>query len=228
MAVRRRRPTRLRCAGTALLALGVFGAGCEGGGAFDELHRLEPDGSGSSFVRVSPAVLGSEAPTETLRGRLTGPGLAVERVREEPDGRLLAELTFESVEALCRAPHLRRECRYGRNETGELELRMSLPPRGAGSDDVPGDRTTGIIEVQPSARVLRHNSGERPRRGNRFRWSRPPDGPGPEILLVTEERTVLGYAVRAMARSAAIAVALVAAALFLLVREGRRRLRAAE
>lgn len=137
-------------------------------------------------------------------------------------------MTFDSVEALCRAPLLRRECRYGRNDAGELELRMSLPPLGAAPDAPFGARSTGIVEIQPTARVLRHNSGERPRRGNRFRWSRPPDGSGPEILLVTEERTVLGYAVRAMGRSAAVAGALVAAALFLLVREGRRRLRAAE
>lgn len=173
---------------------------------------------------MSPARPASGDPAAALRDRLAGPGREVVRLREEPDGRLLAELTFESAEALCRAPLLRRECRYGPNEAGELELRMTLPPRAAGPDD----RSSGIVEIQPTARVLRHDSGERPRRGNRFRWRRPaPDEPATALLLVTEERTVLGYAVRALARSAAVAGALVAAALFLLVREGRRRLRAA-
>lgn len=174
---------------------------------------------------MSPAEPAAGTPAAVLRERLAGPGREVVRVREEPDGRLLAELAFESVAALCSAPFLRRECRYGPNEAGELELRMTLPPRGVGPDD----RSSGIVEVQPSARVLRHDSGERPRRGNRFRWRRPAPGEPPAaLLLVTEERTVLGYAVRALARSAAVAGALVAAALFLLVREGRRRLRAAE
>lgn len=172
---------------------------------------------------MPPAGPASADPAAALRERLAGPGRQVVRVREEPDGRWLAELAFESVEALCDAPLLRRECRYGPNEAGELELRMALPPRGA------GDRSPGIVEVQPSARVLRHDSAERPRRGNRFRWRRPAPGEPPAaLLLVTEERTVLGYAVRALARSAALAGALVAAALFLLVREGRRRLRTAE
>lgn len=174
---------------------------------------------------MSSARLASADPAAALRERLAGPGRVVERIREEPEGRLLAELTFESVEALCDAPFLRRECGYGKNEAGELELRMTLPPRDAGADD----RSSAIVEVQPSARVLRHDSAERPRRGNRFRWRRPAPGEPPALLLlVTEERTVLGYAVRALARSAALAGALVAAALFLLVREGRRRLRAAE
>lgn len=174
---------------------------------------------------MHPAGPASADPAAALRERLAGPGRQVVRVREEPDGRWLAELAFESVEALCDAPLLRRDCGYGPNEAGELELRMALPPRGAGS----GDGSPGIVEVQPSARVLRHDSAERPRRGNRFRWRRPAPGEPPAaLLLVTEERTVLGYAVRALARSAALAGALVAAALFLLVREGRRRLRTAE
>ena len=196
-------------------AVAAIAAGCGGGGPFEELHRLEPDGAGVSFFRAPGG--GSEA-AAALREGLSGPGLTVERVREEAGGSLLAEVRFDSVEALCAAPRLVRECSYRPAEGGGRELRMRVPAASGAAG--------GTIEVQPSARVLGGNSPERPRRGNRFRWRRPPGGGELEIRLATDERTVFSYALRTVARSAAIAAGTLGLALWWLVRIGRRRLRA--
>ena len=166
-----------------------------------------------SFFRAPGGGSGAAA---ALREGLSGPGLTVERVREEAGGRLLAEVRFDSVEALCAAPRLVRECSYRPAAGGGRELRMRVPAAGVAG---------GTVEVQPSARVLGANSPERPRRGNRFRWRRPPGGGELEIRLVTDERTVFSYALRTAARSAAIAAGVVGLALWWLVRVGRRRLR---
>lgn len=189
-------------------------AACGGGEPFAELHRIEPDGAGVSFFRAPGGGGGAAA---ALREGLSGPGLAVERVREEAGGRLLAEVRFDSVEALCAAPRLVRECSYRPAEGGGRELRMRVPAAAG--------EAGGTIEVQPSARVLDANSPERPRRGNRFRWRRPPGVGELEIRLVTDERTVFSYALRTAARSAAIAAGIVGLALLWLLRIGRRRLR---
>ena len=178
------------------------------------MHRIEPDGAGVSFFRAPG---GGDGAAAALREGLSGPGLAVERVREEAGGLLLAEVRFDSVEALCAAPRLVRECSYRPAEGGGRELRMRVPAAAG--------EAGGTIEVQPSARVLGGNSPERPRRGNRFRWRRPPGVGELEIRLVTDERTVFSYALRTAARSAAIAAGIVGLALWWLVRVGRRRLR---
>ena len=172
--------------------------------------------------------------TGWMRERLAGPGRIVERTRLRPDGRIEGVFDFDSVDALCAAPLLRRDCRYRQTAGGGFEFSMELPaaadfaPRAAaGSAPAAAE-----IRVRAEGRIISHNGDGPIERGNVVVWRRPAEGraaadgaPGDTLRVRTDGASVFAYTARTVGRSALIALAVVAASLALLVFEGRRRLR---
>ena len=221
---RRTRPgragRRLAAALPPLLALLVSGPGCAGA-EFSERHEIALDGGGRSLLRFAAA----DADLDALRAGLGAPGLTLVALREDPDGSVSAEVEFESLGALCASAALARECNYGPRPVSEggYELWLGGLAPGAATPALPAP---GPVEVRLGARVSFHNSPEAPQRGNLLSWPRGEDGAPPEIRVVTEGTSVLAYAVAIAIRSLLIAAAIIGGALLLVVRTGRRRLRA--
>ena len=169
-----------------------------------------------------------------MRERLAGPGRIVERTRLRPDGRIEGVFDFDSVDALCAAPLLRRDCRYRQTAGGGFEFSMELP---AGADFAPAAAAGSApaaaeIRVRAEGRIISHNGDGPIERGNVVVWRRPTEGraagdgaPGETLRVRTDGASVFAYTARTVGRSALIALAVVAASLALLVFEGRRRLR---
>ena len=178
--------------------------------------------------------------TGWMRERLAGPGRIVERTRLRPDGRIEGVFDFDSVDALCSAPLLRRDCRYRQTAGGGFEFSMELPaaadfapPAAGGSAPVAGRTPANAeIRIRAEGRIISHNGDGPIERGNVVVWRRPAEGraaadsaPGDTLRVRTDGASVFAYTARTVGRSALIALAVVGASLALLVFEGRRRLR---
>lgn len=162
-----------------------------------------------------------------LRAGLSGPGLTVASTRSPRGGRIEAEVTFDSVAALCDAPLLRRECSYRPTGDGGFDFAMTIGPRSSAS---PRPQEGAEIRVRTEGRITAHNSDGPLQRGNVLSWARPLDqflGEGLELQIRTEGTSVFAATTRIVLRSALIAVGIVTIGLALLVLEGRRRLRRA-
>ena len=222
---RERRPGFYGRAGSALIL--AAGLGCAPA-AWEEHHRLALDGSGRSVILISPDLAPdseTEDPAGWLGEALSRPGVTVTRTRSRRDGRIEAEVAFDSLRALCDAPLLRRECSLRPSADGGFELAMSIAARPRAQ---PRPAAAAEVRMRTEGRITAHNSDGPLQRGNVLSWSRPLDeflGDGLEVRVRTDGTSIFAATTRIVLRSALIALGIVGTGLVLLVLEGRRRLR---
>jgi hypothetical protein len=202
---------------------------------YEEEVFLEVDGSGA--IRMS----GSEAAIEALHhvdgkhatSLFDADGVEVVSSREtERDRRkfIHVEARFGAWEDLCAAPVFQgRSCRLVSSEDG-LELDLSLAsPREAAPERLDPQALLALRYHFPST-IHYHNSPGGIERGNILAWKRTFRehfaGRPLDVEVRFDRRTVLAAAVSILGLSLGLVLASLGTALVLMVRKGRRQLRA--
>lgn len=203
---------------------------------YEEEAFVEIDGSGS--IRVS----GSQEILEVLVGRpldsveslaalVTGGNVSLASAREtERDDRRFfhVEGRFHDWNDLCRRPWFRdRRCRL-RMEDEEIELLFSFP---APANPIPAAiDPEAVLAVRfhfPST-VHSHNARSDVERGNIVCWERKASeyfrGAPLEVEARFDRQSILSATVRVLLVAVALVAVTVLAALYLMVRRGRRQL----
>jgi hypothetical protein len=220
----------------ALLLL-LLASGC----AFYEYEEevfLEADGSGEIRMSGSTEAVAAlhgleEVTTESAGGLFRGNGVQVFSTRAtERDGRRFVhvEARFSEWDSLCRVPAFSgRGCRFvvGADDR-VLDLTLPSPPGPMPVSTAP-DALFALRFHFPGS--IRHHSSDRGvERGNILSWELPfreRFGRRPLALEVRfDRRTILGRTLGIVGVALALVLTSIAAAIFLLVRKGRRELEA--
>jgi len=205
---------------------------------YEEEVFLEVDGSGEMRMSGSTAAIEAlhglgEATAERAKVLFEGEGVEILSALEtERDRRKFVhvEARFSGWEKLCGVPAFReRGCRLAKGEEG-LALELSLPsPRAAAPEGLDREALLALRYHLPGT-IRYHNSPEDIERGNILAWKRTfrehfagrPLG----VEVRFDRRTVLAATVSVMGIALGLVAASIAAALFVMVRKGRRQLRA--
>ncbi|HJS74614.1 MAG TPA: hypothetical protein VJ921_10020 [Vicinamibacteria bacterium] len=202
---------------------------------YEEEVFLEVDGSGD--IRMSGSAAAIEAlhdvDAERAASLFAADGVEVLSVREtERDRRKFVHVDarFDAWEDLCRAPAFRgRSCRLVSGEKG-LELELSLPsPREAAPEPLDPQALLALRYHFPST-IRYHNSPGGIERGNILAWKRTLRehfaGRPLDVEVRFDRRTILEATVAIVGLAMALVAASLGTALVLMVRKGRRQLRA--
>jgi hypothetical protein len=205
---------------------------------YEEEVFLEVDGSGE--IRMSgsaPAIEALhglvEATPESAKALFRGEGVEVlSSTTTERDRRpfVHVEARFADWEKLCRVPAFReRGCRLEKGE-GELALELFLPaPPVAAPENLDSQALLALRYHFPGS-IRYHNAPSDIERGNILSWKRTLGehfaGRPLAIEARFDRRTVLAATLSIVGFSLVLVAASIAAALFLMVRKGRRQLRA--
>ncbi len=205
---------------------------------YEEEVFLEVDGSGEIRMSGSAAAVQAlhgldQADAEGAKALFEGEGVEVLSALEtERDGRRFVhvESRFSDWEKLCRVPAFRgRRCALAAEKDG-LALELSLPsPRAAAPEGLDPQALLALRYHLPST-VRYHNSPGHIERGNILSWKRTLRehfaGRPLDVEVHFDRRTVLAAAVSIVGIALALVAASIATALFVMVRKGRRQLRA--
>lgn len=219
--------------------LGVFlaASGCTTYEYEEEVY-LEVDGSGEIRMSGSTDVVGalhglSETSVETASNLFEGQGVEILSAFETERERrkfVHVEARFSDWESLCGLPVFRdRRCRLERGEEG-LALELSLPsPRVKALERIDPQALLALRYHFPST-IRHHNSAGDVERGNILAWKRTLRehfaGRPLELAVRFDRRTILAATVRVMGLALALVLGSIATALFVMVRKGRRQIRA--
>lgn len=219
------------------MVLLVVGPGCVSYEYEEEVY-LAIDGSGRIRVSGSTAILRALGELEGggpegLRAHFEGEGLDVVSVREtERDGRAFLHLRgrFEDWNELCRAKAFQdRGCDIA-HENGEIALVTTLPAPEV--DLPPGVEPDALVALRfhlPSP-VHEHDATLPIGRGNILTWSRTAAelfrGEPLRAEARFDETSTLATTLGILLVAVGLVLASVALAVYLLVRKGRRQLRA--
>jgi hypothetical protein len=205
---------------------------------YEEEVFLEVDGSGEIRMSGSTAAIEAlhgvdEAGAQGVEALFEGEGVEIvstlETVRERRKFVHL-EARFREWDELCRTPAFRgRVCRFAEGEDG-LALELSLPsPREAAPEDLDPQAILALRYHFPST-IHFHNSPIGIERGNILAWTRTMRehfaGRPLDVEVRFDRRTILEATVSVVGLSLALVVTGIAVALFVMVRKGRRQLRA--
>ena len=210
---------------------------------YEEEVFLEVDGSGRLRVSGSSEILQAlnglnglnrtdGGSMSSMTSRFEGPGFELDSVREsEREGRKFVHVQgrFADWNELCAHPAFAdRECRLDVTDDDELELYLTLPrPEGDIPEGVSPDAPLALRFHFPST-VHYHNSRSDIERGNIIGWERTASEhfDAPELVVEArfERRSVLATTVVTLGTAIAVILFLVALALLLMVRKGRRQL----
>lgn len=208
---------------------------------YEEEVFLEVDGSGEIRISGSTAAIealhevggaGAASPAN-VAALFDGEGIEILSALEtERERRRFVHLTarFSDWEKLCRTPAFRgRACRLAATEE-DLALALSLPsPREAAPEDLDPLAILALRYHFPST-IHYHNSPGGIERGNILAWKRTLRehfaGRPLDLEVRFDRRTILQATVTAVSLSLVLVLATIATALALMVRRGRRQLRA--
>jgi hypothetical protein len=205
---------------------------------YEEEVFLEADGSGEIRMSGSTDAVAAlhgleEVTTESAGALLRGNGVEVLSTRAtERDGRRFVhvEARFSDWESLCRVPAFSgRGCRFVVGE-GDLVLDLTLPsPPGPMPVSTAPDSLLALRFHLPGT-IRQHDSDQGVERGNILSWEQTFQehfGGRPLALQVRfDRRTILGRTLGIVGVALALVLASIAAAIFLMVRKGRRELEA--
>ncbi|HEY7820897.1 MAG TPA: hypothetical protein VIG29_21915 [Vicinamibacteria bacterium] len=220
-------------AATILLALfAAFGCTTY---EYEEEVFLEVDGSGEIRMSGSAAAIQALHQVEYagLKGLFAGNGVEIVSTREtERDRRKFVhvEARFEKWEELCGTPAFRgRACRFDEEEEG-VALALSLPsPREAAPEELDREAVLALRYHFPST-IRFHNSPGGVERGNILAWKRTLRehfaGRPLDVEVRFDRRTILQATVSVVGFSLALVAAALGTSILLMVRKGRRQLRA--
>ena len=218
-------------AASILLAL-VTAAGCTAY-EYEEEVFLEVDGSGEIRMSGSAAAIQALHHVEDAKGLFAGDGVQIVSNRETERERrkfIHVEARFGKWEELCRTPAFRgRACRFDEEEDG-VALALSLPsPREAAPEALDPQAVLALRYHFPST-IRYHNSPGGIERGNILAWKRTLRehfaGRPLDVEVRFDRRTILQATVSVVSLSLALVAAALGASLLLMVRKGRRQLRA--
>jgi len=224
-------------AGKYLLVVLLAASGCTTY-EYEEEVFLEVDGSGEMRMSGSTAAVaalhGLEAATaESAKALFEGEGVEILSALETERERrrfVHVEARFSDWEKLCRLPAFRdRGCRLAKGEE-DLALELSFPsPRAAAPEGLDPQALLALRYHFPST-IRFHNSPSDIERGNILSWKRTLRehlaGRPLDVEVRFDRRTILAAAVSVMGLALGLVLASIAIALFLMVRKGRRQLRA--
>ncbi len=221
----------------ALSLLLVAASGCATYEYEEEVY-LEVDGAGE--IRMS----GSTAAIEALHGLdaadagsakalFHGEGIEVLSALEtERDRRKFVhvEARFAAWENLCRLPAFRgRRCILAMEEEG-LALELSLPPPRSAAPEGLDPQALLALRFHVPSTIRYHNSPSDIERGNILSWERTLRehfaGRPLDVEVRFDRRTVLAATVSVMGIALALVAVSIGTALLVMVRKGRRQLRA--
>jgi hypothetical protein len=205
---------------------------------YEEEVFLEVDGSGEIRMSGSTAAIEGvhaldEADAASAKALFEGEGVEVLSALEtERDQRKFVhvEARFTGWDELCRLRAFRgRRCVLENEEEG-LALELSLPsPRAAAPDGLDPQALLALRYHFPST-IRYHNSPSDIERGNILCWKRTLRehfaGRPLDVEVHFDRRTVLAATVSVMGIALALVAASIGTALWLMVRKGRRQLRA--
>jgi hypothetical protein len=204
---------------------------------YEEEVFLEIDGSGEIRMSGSAAAIEAlheldEVTLETASSLFAGEGVEVLSARETERERrkfLHVVARFSAWEKLCELPayHGRRS-RFEKGEGG-VTLSLSLPsPRGTAPESVDPNALLALRYHFPST-IRHHNSADGVERGNILSWERTMRehfaGRPLSLEVRFDQRTILATTLWIVSLALVLVVASISAAIFLMVREGRRQLR---
>jgi hypothetical protein len=205
---------------------------------YEEEVFLEVDGSGE--IRMSGSTAAIEAlhgldgaGAERAKALFEGEGIEVLSAFEtERDRRKFVhvEARFSDWDRLCRIPAFRgRRCILATEKDG-LALELSLPsPRARAPEGLDPQALLALRYHVPST-IRHHNSPGDIERGNILSWKRTLRehfaGRPLDVEVRFDRRTVLAATVSVMGLALGLVAASIGTALFVMVRKGRRQLRA--
>ncbi len=205
---------------------------------YEEEVFLEVDGSGEIRMSGSTAAIEAlhglaDAGAERAEELFVGEGVellsALETERERRKF-VHVQARFSHWEKLCEVPAFRdRGCRLAKGEEG-LALALSLPsPRAAAPQSLDPQALLALRYHFPST-IHYHNSPGDIERGNILSWKRTLRehfaGRPLDLAVRFDRRTILAASARVMGLALSLVVASIATALWVMVRRGRRQLRA--
>jgi len=205
---------------------------------YEEEVFLEVDGSGEIRMSGSTAAIAAlhglaDAGAERAKALFVGEGVellsALETERERRKF-VHVQARFSDWEKLCEIPAFRdRGCRLAKGEEG-LALELSLPsPRAAAPESLDPQALLALRYHFPST-IRYHNSPGDIERGNILSWKRTLRehfaGRPLDLEVRFDRRTILAATVRVVGLALGLVAASIATALWVMVREGRRQLRA--
>jgi hypothetical protein len=222
----------------ALCLLLLAASGCATYEYEEELF-LEIDGSGEIRMSGSAAAVAAlheldEATPENAKSLFEGEGVEIlSTIATERERRRFVhvEARFSDWADLCRVPAFRgRGCRLAKEEEG-LALELSFPtPRSPAPEGLDPQALLALRVHFPST-IRHHNSPGDIERGNILSWKRTLRehfaGRPLDLEVRFDRRTVLAAALWVMALALGFVLASIATALWVMVRKGRRQLRAA-
>jgi len=205
---------------------------------YEEEVFLEVDGSGEIRMSGSTAAIAAlhglaDAGAERAKALFVGEGVellsALETERERRKF-VHVRARFSDWEKLCEIPAFRdRGCRLAKGEEG-LALELSLPsPRAAAPESLDPQALLALRYHFPST-IRYHNSPGDIERGNILSWKRTLRehfaGRPLDLEVRFDRRTILAATVRVVGLALGLVAASIATALWVMVRKGRRQLRA--
>jgi hypothetical protein len=205
---------------------------------YEEEVFLEVDGSGEIRMSGSTAAIEAlhgldEATAERAKALFVGQGVEILSALETERERrkfVHVQARFSDWEKLCEIPAFRdRGCRLAKGEDG-LALELSLPsPRAAAPESLDPRALLALRYHFPST-IRYHNSPGDVERGNILSWKRTLRehfaGRPLDVEVRFDRRTILAATARVMGLALGLVLASIATALFVMVRKGRRQLRA--
>jgi hypothetical protein len=224
-------------AGKDLLAVLLAASGCTTY-EYDEEVFLEVDGSGEIRMSGSTAAIEAlhgldEASAGSAKALFEGEGVEILSALEtERDRRKFVHVQarFADWEKLCRIPGFHnRRCRLAEEEEG-LALELSLPsPQAAAPEGLDPQALLALRYHLPST-IRYHNSPSDIERGNILSWKRTLKehfaGRPLDVEVRFDRRTILAATVSIVGLALGLVLASIVTALFVMVRKGRRQLRA--
>jgi hypothetical protein len=205
---------------------------------YEEEVFLEVDGSGEIRMSGSTAAIEAlhgldEATAERAKALFVGQGVEILSALETERERrkfVHVQARFSDWEKLCEIPAFRnRGCRLTKGEDG-LALELSLPsPRAAAPESLDPRALLALRYHFPST-IRYHNSPGDVERGNILSWKRTLRehfaGRPLDLAVRFDRRTILAATARVMGLALSLVLASIATALWVMVRKGRRQLRA--
>jgi len=208
---------------------------------YEEEVFLEVDGSGEIRMSGSTDVVAAlqgldEAGAESAKALFEGEGVEILSAFETERERrkfVHVQARFSDWEKLCRIPAFRdRGCRLAKGPTRQdgLALELSLPsPRETAPESLDPQAVLALRYHFPST-IRYHNSPSDIERGNILSWKRTLRehfaGRPLDLAVRFDRRTILAATTRVMGVALGLVLASIATALWLMVRKGRRQLRA--
>jgi hypothetical protein len=205
---------------------------------YEEEVFLEVDGSGEMRMSGSTVAVAAlhgldEASVASAKALFEGEGVEILSALEtERDRRAFVhvEARFTDWEHLCRLPAFRgRSCRLAKGAE-DLALELSLPSPTAALPPGPDPQAILALRYHFPGTIRHHNSPGDIERGNILSWKRTLRehfaGRPLDLAVRFDRRTILAATARVMGLALGLVVTSIATAIWVMVRKGRRQLRA--